>query len=46
MERHQRVYARLPTKVKLPLIVGINAGKEVVELIKVGDVLASATTTA
>jgi ribose transport system substrate-binding protein len=28
-------------KVKLPLIVGINAGKEVVELIKAGDVLAS-----
>src|SRR5215813_5778224 len=28
-------------KIKLPLIVGINAGKEVVELIKAGDVLAS-----
>src|SRR5262245_29090087 len=28
-------------KIKLPPIVGINAGKEVVELIKVGDVLAS-----
>jgi ribose transport system substrate-binding protein len=28
-------------KVKLPLIVGINAGKEVVELIKTGEVLAS-----
>jgi len=28
-------------KVKLPLIVGINASKEVVELIKAGDVLAS-----
>jgi ribose transport system substrate-binding protein len=28
-------------KIKLPLIVGINASKEVVELIKAGDVLAS-----